>query len=138
MLRHARWVLVLFAVSAVLAAGCGGDDSKQSGGAASEAAGGKDCKDADKPLTDAARGHVAPLKVGTDIDRVTVDVCRTSDEEATAVVIAYGMRDDSTRDIRHQMKLIKVGGLWQVTDDIDSRRCQPGHGAQEFSDQYCQ
>jgi len=135
-----RWILVLFALSAALAAGCGGDDSKQSGGggAASEAAGGKDCKDADKALTDAARGHVGTLKVGTDIDRITANVCRTSDEEATAVVIAYGMRDDSTRDIRHQIKLIKVGGLWQVTDDIDSRRCQPGHGAQAFSDQYCQ
>ena len=137
-MRRGRWVLVLFALCAALAAGCGGDDSGQSGGAASKAAGGKDCKDADKALTDAARGHVGTLKVGTDIDRVTADVCRASDEEATAVVIAYGMRDDSTRDIRHQIKLIKVGGLWQVTDDLDSRRCQPGHGAQEFSDQYCQ
>ena len=147
-MSRARWIVVLCLLSSALAAGCGGDDSKQSGGGGA-GGGGKDCKDADKALTDAARAHIGPLKVATDggegaegadgtVDRITLDVCRTTDEDATAVVIVYGMRDDSIRDVRHQLRLIKVGGLWQVTNDLDTRRCQKGRGPQDFTGEYCQ
>ena len=146
-MRRGRGLLMLCLLSAAPVAGCGGDDRKQSGGGG--AGGGGDCKDADTALTAAARGHVGPLKVATDgakgaegaegqVDRITVDVCRTTDEDATATVIVYGMRDDSIRDVRHQLRLIKVGGLWQVTNDLDTRRCQKGRGPQAFTGEYCQ
>jgi hypothetical protein len=144
-----RWALVLLALSAALA-GCGGgddDSSKTSGsGNGGEGGGGADCKDADQALTDAARLHVANLKVAEDGgegegegvgDRITVNVCRTTEEDATAEVVVYGMRDDSVRDVRHRLRLIKVGGLWQVTDDVDATRCQPGRGHQDFSGDTC-
>jgi len=146
-MARARRIVVLCLLSSALAAGCGGDESKQSGGGG--AGGSEDCKDADKALTDAARAHIGPLKVATDggegaegaegtVDRITLDVCRTTAEDATAVVIVYGMRDDSIRDVRHQLRLIKVGGLWQVTNDLDTRRCQTGRGPQDFTGEYCQ
>jgi len=148
-----RRLLVLCLLIALLGAGCGGDDDKSSGssGAASgeaggsasgEASGGGDCLEADEDLSKAARDHVGPLKVATgggeegSVDRISVDVCKKSDEEATAVVIVYGMRD-SIRDVRHEVGLIKVGPLWQVNNDLDTRRCQKGRGQQDFSGDIC-
>ena len=146
-----RGLLVLCLLIALLGAGCGGDDDKSSGAsggasgeASGEASGGGDCLEADEDLSKAARDHVGPLKVATDggeeggVDRISVDVCRKSDEEATAVVIVYGMRDDSIRDVRHEVGLIKVGPLWQVNNDLDTRRCQKGRGQQDFSGDICQ
>jgi len=138
--RCGRSVLALFLVSAALGAGCG-DDSGQSGGADGSGGGG-DCKDAGKALTDAAAAHVGDLKLASggdegDAERLTVDVCRTTDQDAKATVIVYGLRDDSIRDVRHQLRLIKTGGLWQVTDDLDTRRCQKGRGQQDFSGGIC-
>ena len=142
-----RWLLVLCLLIALLGAGCGGDDDKSSGSsgeASGEASGGGDCLQADEDLTKAARDHVGPLKVATgggeegSVDRISVDVCKKSDEEATAVVIVYGMRDDSIRDVRHEVGLIKVGPLWQVNNDLDTRRCQKGRGQQDFSGDICQ
>lgn len=145
--HRGRWILALLALAAALVGGCGGDDSgrgKQAGGGGGAAGGGGgNCQDADKALTDAARGHVGPLKVakdgvGGDVDRITLDVCRTTDENASAEVVVYGMRDKAIRDVRHRILLIKVGGLWQVTDDVDARRCQQGHGHQEYSGDLCE
>lgn len=146
-----RFGALLTAVLAatVLAAGCGGDDSKKSSGGSSggqsdsDFGGGGDCQDADDALQKAARDHVGPLTVkagggeGT-VDRITVEVCRTTEENATATVTVYGMSDDSVRDVRHDIRLIKTGGLWQVTDDQDTTRCQPGRGPQEFSGTLCE
>jgi len=144
--RHGRWILVLLAL-AVFVAGCGGDSggggSGSGGGGGAAGAGGGDCKSADRAVIAAARGHVGPLTVakdgvGGDVDRITVDVCRTTDENASAEVVVYGMHDKSIRDVRHRILLIKVGGLWQVTDDIDARRCQQSHGHQEYSGDLCE
>jgi hypothetical protein len=142
----------LVLLSAVLLAGGCGDDDKgsssdgSSGDASSNVFGkGGDCQDSEPGLEKAARDHVAYIKVAEDgraesgsADRITVDVCRSAQDEATATVTVFGLRDDSIRDIRHEMRLIKSGGIWQVTDDQDSQRCQAGRGQQEFSGSRCQ
>ena len=147
MLRRLGCPLVACLATVALAAGCGGGDgdSKRSSGGSSAGGnvfgGGGDCQDADAALTKAARDHVTPLQVGAgenDAERITVEVCRTSDADATAIVTVYGLRDDSIRDVRHEIRLIKTGGLWQVTDDQDSRRCQKGRGQQQFTGSSCQ
>jgi hypothetical protein len=137
-----RKLVALLVAGALVGAGCGGSDGKSgssgSGGGNGERGnvfgGGGDCKGADDALRKAARDHVA----GVDADSITVDVCRKDDEDALATVTVNGLRDDSVRDVRHELRLIKVGGLWQVTDDQDSRRCQKGRGHQEFSGEICQ
>ena len=40
-------------------------------------------------------------------------------------------------DIRHGVKLERKAGKWTVTGDAHTRRCQPGHGSQEFSGAKC-
>ncbi len=145
MIRRSSLLLACLAAAA-LAGGCGDDDEQKSSGGSSGPGnvfgGGGDCKDIDAALQKAAREHPGPLKVATDggegdVDRITVDICRTSDDNATAVVTVFGMRDDSIRDVRHEIRLIKSGGIWQVTDDQDSRRCQKGHGQQTFGGTSC-
>ncbi|MGH2841761.1 MAG: hypothetical protein ACRDKY_13150 [Solirubrobacteraceae bacterium] len=148
-------LLVAFLAVVALAAGCGGDDDSKTSGSSSGTSGGDNvfagegkCKgDVEAGLEKAAREHPGPLKVAEDgggegeagsVDRIDVDICQTDDENATAVVVVYGLRDDSVRDVRHEMRLIKSGGIWQVTDDQDSRRCQKGRGQQTFEGTNCQ
>jgi hypothetical protein len=141
-------LLAMFLAAVVLGAGCGGDDSDSgsSGGSAGDSGGGNvfagkgDCKDADDVLKKAAADHVIPVKVGSgkgNADKISTEVCRTDDENATAVVVVTGLHDPRVKDVRHEIRLIKTGGLWQVTDDADTRRCQPGHGSQEFAGSVC-
>jgi len=143
---RAGGLLAALLVTAALSAGCGGDDDKGSSGGGGDGqadsgdsvfGGSKDCKDADDTLKKVAREHVAPL-TEEDVDKIEVEVCRTTDENATAKITVYGLQDDSIRDVRHDIRLIKTGGLWQVTDDFDTRRCQSGRGPQEFSGTFCQ
>jgi hypothetical protein len=131
---------------AALVAGCGGDHKKSSAGASGGAnrgnvfGGGGDCKDADAALKKAAADHVIPVTVGRgkgQAAKITVDVCRTTDENATATVEVFGLNDPRVRDVHHEIRLVKTGGLWQVTDDADTRRCQPGHGSQQFAGSVC-
>lgn len=145
MIRAGSLLAALLAAAAI-GAGCGGDDSKPSGASSGDSGGGNvfagkgDCKDADDVLKKAAGDHIIPVKVGAgtgNADKVTVDVCRTNDENATAVVVVYGLHDPRVKDVRHEIRLIKTGGLWQVTDDADTRRCQPGHGSQQFAGSVC-
>lgn len=136
---RSRRAFALCLLGASLVAGCGADKQRGAGGSnAARSSGG--CKGADNALIAAARGHVGALRAGPagDADRITVDVCRTTDQDATATVIVYGMHDRLTRDVRHEVRLIKVGGLWQVTGDQDTTRCQKGHGHQDFSGFQCQ
>ncbi len=153
-LRRAGSLLVVCLVAAALAGGCGDDDESSggsSGGQTSNDNGGNvfgkggDCKDSDAGLQKAARDHVASVKVAEDgdaegatADKISVDICRTADDEAIATVTVFGLRDDSIRDVKHELRLIKSGGIWQVTDDQDSQRCQAGRGQQEFSGSRCQ
>lgn len=138
-------LLLACLASAALAAGCGDDEAKKgssSDGGGNVFGGGGDCKEADAALQKAARDHVGPLKLASggaegDAERITVELCRTSEDDATGIVTVFGMRDDSIRDVRHEIRLIKSGGIWQVTDDQDTRRCQPGHGQQHFAGSIC-
>jgi hypothetical protein len=147
-LRVTAALLVACLAVAMFVAGCGGSDSKgsSSGGSGgggdgkSVFGGGGDCKDADDALKKAAGDHVIPVKVGSgkgNADKITVDVCRTDDDDATATVVVYGLHDPLIKDVRHDIGLVRTGGLWQVTNDSDTRRCQPGHGAQEFEGSIC-
>ena len=111
---------------------CGGGDKKEN----------KAClKGSDPALEQAARDHVKTIIVGVkevgDADKVTVDTCKTSDEEATATVTAEGLRDDSVRDQRHQMTLKKRNGKWAIVQDSDTLRCRKGRGHQDFSSVQC-
>ena len=69
--------------------------------------------------------------------RLTISACQTSPSEATATLTVFGLHDKSTLDIRHGVKLERKGGTWTVTGDAHTRRCQPGHGNQEFSGEKC-
>ncbi|MGH2942512.1 MAG: hypothetical protein ACRDLN_07045 [Solirubrobacteraceae bacterium] len=116
---------------ALAAAGCGGDDGKA-----------QECQPGDAALEAAARRHVDTIVVAGkavegDADRVTVDVCRTSDEDATATVTVFGVRDDSVRDQRHRLTLERKDGAWAIVRDLDTHRCRKGRGHQDFSSLRC-
>jgi hypothetical protein len=126
-----RTLLTGCLLAVLAAAGCGGDDDQA-----------KDCRPGDAALEAAARDHVdtiviAGKAVEGDADRVTVDVCRTSDEEATATVTVLGVRDDSVRDQRHQLTLERRDGRWAIVRDLDTQRCRKGRGHQDFSSLRC-
>lgn len=96
----------------------------------------------DRALLLAVREHAASVMVTSterrgNAGRLTITACQTSDTEATATLTVFGLRDDSTRDIRHGMKLERRAGKWTVIGDSHSRRCQEGRGAQEFSGARC-
>lgn len=116
---------------AVLAAGCGSGATTN-------------CKTpSDRALLVAVREHAASIKLPNGPDkgnaaRLTITACQTSDSEATATMTVFGLRDESTLDIRHGMRLEFKNGKWMVSGDSHTRRCQPGRGSQEFSSATCQ
>ena len=96
----------------------------------------------DRALLLAVRAHAEQIKLPDGPDkgnagRLTITACQTSSTEATATMTVFGLRDDSTLDIRHGMKLQVKNGEWAVTGDAHTRRCQPGRGSQEFSNAKC-
>ena len=96
----------------------------------------------DRALLLAVRAHASQIKLPDGPDkgnagRLTISACQTSDTEATATMTVFGLRDDSTLDIRHGMKLQVKNGKWVVTGDSHTRRCQPNRGSQEFSSARC-
>lgn len=96
----------------------------------------------DRDLLVAVREHAGPVVVTTaekrgNAGRLTITACQTSDTEATATLTVFSMSGESTRDIRHGMKLEKTGAKWRVIADAHSRRCYEGHGSQEFSSARC-
>jgi hypothetical protein len=100
------------------------------------------CLSDDPALEAAARDHAKVIVVGSKVvkseaDRVQVDTCRTSDENATATVTVFGIRDDSIRDQRHQMTLERRNARWIVVRDNDTQRCRKGRGHQDFSSLKC-
>ena len=100
------------------------------------------CLSDDPALVAAAREHAKVIVVGAKVvrseaDRVQVDTCRTSDENATATVTVFGIRDDSVRDQRHQMTLERRNARWVVVRDNDTQRCRKGRGHQDFSSLKC-
>lgn len=128
-MRH-RAIVPACLLAAAVAAGCGSGATT-------------DCKaPPDRELLLAVRAHAAQIKLPNDADkgnagRLTISACQTSSTEATATMTVFGLRDDSTLDIRHGMKLQVKNGKWVVTGDAHTRRCQPGRGPQEFSSTKC-
>ncbi len=118
-------------LAGLVLASCGDDDKKVS----------KDCLPGSDPaLEAAARAHVDKIIVGAkpvEADKVEVDTCRTSDEDATATVTVLGVKDKSVRDQRHQVTLEKQNAKWAVVRDLDTQRCREGHGHEKFSSVQC-
>jgi CO dehydrogenase/acetyl-CoA synthase alpha subunit len=122
----------LLLVGATLSA-CGNDDKNKTA---------TTCLGNDPALTAAAREHAHVIVVGAKVvkseaDRVQVDTCRTTDTNATATVTVFGIRDDSVRDLRHQMTLERRSARWLVVRDNDTQRCRKGRGHQDFSSLKC-
>jgi CO dehydrogenase/acetyl-CoA synthase alpha subunit len=122
----------LLLVGAALSA-CGNDDENKTA---------TKCLSGEPALTAAARAHANVIVVGAKVlkseaDRVQVDTCRTTDENATATVTVFGIRDDSVRDLRHQMTLERRNARWVVVRDNDTQRCRKGRGHQDFSTLKC-
>ncbi|MGH2919271.1 MAG: hypothetical protein ACRDLS_11850 [Solirubrobacteraceae bacterium] len=135
-MTRAEWALVV--ALAALLGGCGEDEPR---GAATTATQPAQCLRADPSIEAAARAHVRDVTIGPeerfDAERLDVDVCRTGDAQASATVTIYGLRDDSIRDVRHGLTLVPERGFWQVAVDVETRRCRPGRGPQEFTTDRC-
>lgn len=117
----------------VVLGACGSDENDKTA---------TECLSADPEIEAAAREHAKVIVVGAKVvggeaDRVEVDTCRTTDENATATVTVFGIRDDSIRDQRHQMTLERRNARWVVVRDNDTHRCRKGRGHQDFSSVKC-
>jgi hypothetical protein len=129
-----RTLLAGLLLLGVVLGACGNDDKDKNAQAK--------CLSGDPALEAAARDHANVIVVGAkavkgEADRVQVDTCRTSDENATATVTVFGIRDASVRDQRHQMTLERKAARWLVVRDLDTQRCRKGHGHQDFSSLKC-
>ncbi len=117
-------------LAAAVAAGCGSGATTN-------------CKaPPDRALLVAVRAHAASIKLPNGPDkgnagRLTITACQTSSTEATATMTVFGLKDKTTLDIRHGMRLESKNGNWVVSGDSHTRRCQPGRGSQEFASARC-
>jgi hypothetical protein len=64
----------------------------------------------DRALLLAIRAHAGPIQLPNGPDkgnagRLTITACQTSDTEATATMTVFGLKDKSTLDIRHGVKM---------------------------------
>jgi len=96
----------------------------------------------DRPLLLAIRAHAGPITLPNgpqkgNAGRLTITACQTSETDATATMTVFGLANESTLDIRHGVKVQRKAGTWIVTGDAHTRRCQPGHGTQEFANTKC-
>jgi hypothetical protein len=96
----------------------------------------------DRALLLAVHAHAGHVVLQTaekpgNIGRLTITACQTSPTDATATLTVFSLSDEATRDIRHGMKLERRAGRWTVTGDAHQRRCQKGHGSQQFSSARC-
>ena len=128
-----RTLLVGTLLAGIALGACGDDDEKKAQ---------TTCLSDDPAIEAAAREHAKVIVVGAkavagEADRVDVDTCRTSDENATATVTVLGIRDDSIRDQRHRLTLERKNARWVIVRDLDSHRCREGRGHQDFSTLKC-
>ena len=70
-------------------------------------------------------------------ERVLVEVVGQDDREATALVTAFGLPDDSIRDERLLLTYALFGGTWELADAGRQVRCWPGRGHAEWSPEAC-
>lgn len=73
-----------------------------------------------------------------DADAVQVEVLAETSYEATVLVTALGLRDDSVRDERLRLTYAPYGPTWELVAAGRQTRCQPGRGHEDWSDTYCQ
>ncbi len=123
-------VLLAACLSVAVVAGCGSGATTN-------------CKvPPDRALLFAIHAHAGPVVLSTaekrgNAGRLTITACQTSPTEATATLTVFSLSNESTRDIRHGMRLERKAGKWAVTADTHMRRCQKGHGSPEFSNAKC-
>ncbi|WP_412061685.1 hypothetical protein [Rubrivirga sp. IMCC45206] len=67
----------------------------------------------------------------------SVEMLTESTDEATALVTATGLYDDSVRDERLRLTYAPVGETWELVAAGRQVRCQPGRGPQAWHDGRC-
>jgi len=72
-----------------------------------------------------------------DADEVRVEPLAETSYEATVLVTALGLRDDSVRDERLRLTYAPYGPTWELVAAGRQTRCQPGRGHQGWSDGRC-
>lgn len=70
-------------------------------------------------------------------DRVETRVLAASALEATALVTALGLRDDSVRDERLRLTMVPVDGTWELVGAARQVRCQDGRGHADWGPELC-
>ncbi len=70
-------------------------------------------------------------------DRISVEVLSETSYEATALVTALGLYDDSIRDERLRLTYTPYNGSWELTAAGRQVRCQRDRGHQDWSDEAC-
>ncbi len=73
----------------------------------------------------------------SEADRVEVQVLAETSYEATALVTALGLADDSVRDERLRLTYAPYGPTWELVAAGRQTRCQPGRGHTDWSDALC-
>lgn len=76
-------------------------------------------------------------RYGRAVDRVEVRVLSETDYEATALVTAFGLRDDSVRDERLRLTVVPAGGSWELVGAARQVRCWPGRGHEDWGPDRC-
>lgn len=71
-------------------------------------------------------------------DRVEVRVLAETSYEATALVTATGLRDDSVRDERLRLTYAPYGPTWELVAAARQVRCQPGRGHADWGPEACE
>ncbi|WP_420456291.1 hypothetical protein [Rubrivirga sp.] len=93
---------------------------------------------ADYNAASTPRAAAEALARRLDADRVEVEILSETSYEATALVTATGVRDDSVRDERLRLTYSPYGPTWELVAAGRQTRCQPGRGHQDWSDALCQ
>ena len=84
-----------------------------------------------------AMSFFGPEEPGEGRQRTTVETLRRRDRHAVVLVTATDQADDSVRDVRTRVALVKHGSEWQIVSGGRQTRCQPGRGHAEWSAAMC-
>ena len=84
-----------------------------------------------------AAADALATRYGDDADRVLVEVLGETDAEATVLVTALGLRDDSIRDERLLLTYRPYGPTWELVEAARQVRCWEGRGHQDWSPAAC-
>lgn len=70
-------------------------------------------------------------------DYVEIRMLSETSYEATALVTAFGLRDDSVRDERVRLTYAPYGPTWELVGAARQVRCQPGRGHADWGAEAC-